>query len=332
MDTFEKQLLVDAFHDLTHQLWEAGELTEEQQEHVEYVHGLVHEEVVWKGAVASHGGPKAPEDRAWSGPDAKKRIAKYASSDGSGDKETIDFKKLKKGFAWVDSSEPELLGSYKLPHHDVIDGTLKVVWNGVSAGGGSVWGLMQGRGGQPRVISLPTDDIPGVAAHLARHYKQFDRVPPWKQEKVVKEGRVLSAKNVNALEAVRDLLSEGAVTIDDVLASAERRKGIGDVVGVVERPPLAIAEDETVHMTIDEAGNWRMWAPIIKVDQVRHVVTSHVLAANVVDLQQDFIRPEEIWNAMEGYMLAFQQVGVMHQEVSPQLKVVECWQAPKKGS
>jgi hypothetical protein len=213
-----------------------------------------------KGAVASHEPPKADEDRVWDGDAAVGRLRERASSDGSGDKE-IDWSTYREGFAWYDGDAPEEFGSYKLPHHDVDDGSFVVVWSGVSAAGNVMQG---GRGG----VDIPSGDEDGVRSHLATHYRQFDdRIPPWEEEK---------------------------------------RK----------------------RLTVHPDGSWELFAPIIKQDADRHVITGHALAANVVDYQDDYVRPDQIWKAMEEYMVAFQEVGVMHQTVNPLLKIVECYQAP----
>jgi len=137
------------------------------------------ESVETKGAVASHEPAKAPEDMAWDGDGARKRLAEWASSDGSGDKDKIDFDKYRTGFAWYDEEEPELVGSYKLPHHDIVDGEFKVVWNGVSAAGAACQGS---RGG----VDIPEDDMDAVKAHLEKHYAQFSRTPAWKEEKSIR--------------------------------------------------------------------------------------------------------------------------------------------------
>lgn len=295
-----------------------------------------------KGAVASHTPAKAPEDMAWDGDGARKRLAEWASSDGSGDNDKIDWAKYRTGFAWYDEDEPELTSSYKLPHHDIVDGSFVVVWNGVSAAGAACQGS---RGG----VDVPDDDMDGVKAHLAGHYGQFDKVPPWEQEKSAspeaveyirqlrggdipieealanlgvlvelgKVGRVLSAKNEQALRSAVDAAEEAIARIRSVLdqlGEASRQKRNPEM-----RPVLKVEED----------GAWSVFAPILKVNSERRVVTGHVLAANTVDYQDDYVEPDEIWKAMEKYMIAFQQLDVMHNEViNPLLRVVECYQAP----
>lgn len=124
-----------------------------------------------RGVVRYKDYPPANENREWNGDEARKRIAKWASSDGSGDKDKIDWKKYKEGFAWYDDEKPENFGSYKLPHHDVIDGELHTIWNGVRA---AMAALLGARGG----VDIPREDRKGVYNHLAKHYEQFDKEPP----------------------------------------------------------------------------------------------------------------------------------------------------------
>lgn len=124
-----------------------------------------------EGAVAPHDGPKAPEEREWDADAAEQRIRRWASSDGSGDKDKIDWDKYRQAFAWYYEREPENFSSYKLPHHDIIDGELCVVWRGVAA---AMQALHGARGG----VDIPSEDRRAVYLHLARHYAQFNKEPP----------------------------------------------------------------------------------------------------------------------------------------------------------
>lgn len=122
--------------------------------------------------VIPHESPEAKDDSPdWDGDAARDRLAKWASSDGSGDKDTIDWAKYRRGFAWYDSDNAENFGSYKFPHHDIKNDKLTVVWGGVKAAMGSLLGA---RGGS----SIPSGDRKGVYNHLAAHYKEFDKEPP----------------------------------------------------------------------------------------------------------------------------------------------------------
>lgn len=141
-------------------------------------------------AVAPHETKKAPEEREWDADAAIARIRKWASSDGSGEKDKIDWKKYRQAFAWYDANEPENFGSYKLPHHDIIDGDFVVVWRGVAA---AMAALKGARGG----VDIPQDDYDAVYKHLAVHYKQFDKPLPEESVKteVVEEQEPNKAKN-----------------------------------------------------------------------------------------------------------------------------------------
>ena len=78
--------------------------------------------------VIPHEKASAKDDSAeWDGSAARDRLAKWASSDGSGDKDKMDWAKYRRGFAWYDSDNAESFGSYKFPHHDIKNDTLTVV-------------------------------------------------------------------------------------------------------------------------------------------------------------------------------------------------------------
>ena len=122
-------------------------------------------------SVAPHETPKAEIDTDWDATAAELRIRKWASSDGSGDKDKIDWAKYRQGFTWYDSDDIENIGSYKLPHHDIIDDSLKVVWKGVF---GAMAALLGARGG----VDIPSGDKKPVYTHLSNHYEQFEKEPP----------------------------------------------------------------------------------------------------------------------------------------------------------
>lgn len=114
------------------------------------------------------------EDGSWDGDAAVARVRKFASSDGSGDSDSIDWAKYRRAFTWYDSDNAESLGSYKLPHHDMVDGKLVTVRAGVIAAGNAVSGS---RGG----LDIPDGELAAVKSHLAKHYKEFDLTAPWEK-------------------------------------------------------------------------------------------------------------------------------------------------------
>lgn len=98
--------------------------------------------------------PADPEDAPWDGPAEIK---------------AAEVKALKVMCAWFDAENPDVKGSYKLPHHRA-DG-FNTVWRGVSA---AMAALLGARGG----VNIPDGDRKGVYNHLAKHYAQFDKTPP----------------------------------------------------------------------------------------------------------------------------------------------------------
>jgi hypothetical protein len=104
----------------------------------------------------------------WDGRAADRRLRAWAGG------ESLDWAKYRRGFGWFDSANPEAFDSYKLPHHDIMDGDIKTHRGGVIAAGNAIQG---GRGG----VDIPDGERAGVRSHLARHYRQFDMQPPWER-------------------------------------------------------------------------------------------------------------------------------------------------------
>lgn len=95
----------------------------------------------------------------WDSSVAIKGVKEWATKENG----EMDWGKYRKAFAWYDASEPEKQGSYKLPHHEVVDGTLKVNKQGVVA----AYSAMRGaRGG----VNMPQEDRKKVMNHIMKHY------------------------------------------------------------------------------------------------------------------------------------------------------------------
>lgn len=113
-----------------------------------------------------HQSPKAEKGRSW-------------NWDASSMDDVLDhgsWSSAARAHAWYDPDAeehdpPQEKGAYKLPHHAVVDGELKVVWNGVN----SAMAVLNGaRGG----VDIPSSDRQAVYRHLQAHYNQFDESPP----------------------------------------------------------------------------------------------------------------------------------------------------------
>ncbi len=112
-------------------------------------------------------------DDSWDASEAEKRIAKWASKDGSGSKDQVDWDKYRQGFAWYDSANKEDFGSYKLPHHDIHNNSLVVNKHGVMAAAAAVDGARSGWG---------EGDVAGIKSHLERHYHSWGEKAPWEDK------------------------------------------------------------------------------------------------------------------------------------------------------
>jgi hypothetical protein len=169
-------------------------------------------------AISPHETPKAPEDREWDADAAEQRVRKWASSDGSGDKGKIDWAKYRQAFAWYNAEDPESFGSYKLPHHDIIDGRLCVVWRGVAA---AMAALLGARGG----VDIPQGDRRSVYTHLARHYQQFDKEPPEFESVAEAYARMLENQIEQQKQTVQGLIAEKNM-LEEKLKAAKRQSRI----------------------------------------------------------------------------------------------------------
>ena len=107
-----------------------------------------------------HTSPKAPEDRPWNwhGPAEADKSDAIVEAGG--------WTLLADAHAWYDPTAdeegrdpPHEKQAYKLPHHELVDGRLRVVWHG---------------GG----VDIPESDRNKVYDHLAEHCHEFDREPP----------------------------------------------------------------------------------------------------------------------------------------------------------
>jgi len=119
--------------------------------------------------------PTAPKEREWDSEAAEQRLRRFFSSDGSGDKETIDFSQYQRAFGYVMGGEEGNFSAYKLPHHDVIEGQMLVVYNALVAAAAAINGA---RGG----VDIPEEDMPAVKAHITMHYHQFSERSPFEEE------------------------------------------------------------------------------------------------------------------------------------------------------
>lgn len=120
--------------------------------------------------------PLAARDASWDGVAAVGNVRKWASSDGSGNPETIDWAKYRKAFFWNDPQKSTAFEGYMLPFADMVDGELRAVSRGIETAAGAL----------VTTNAVPTDEQDAVKNHVTRYYSKmasmFDDdkiVAPW---------------------------------------------------------------------------------------------------------------------------------------------------------
>lgn len=162
---------------------------------------------------------------AWDGDAAEGRLRRWASSDGSGDKNTIDWGKYAKGFGYFDAPGSHL-GNYHLPHHDVQNGRLVVSRRGVEAAAAAVQGS--------RGASTPAADLDAVKNHLAKHYREWNATAPWETDTHTRPMEVPTMKTLFAALS----LSESASESEAVAAVARLKETTSSIVALTGREAL----------------------------------------------------------------------------------------------
>jgi len=142
--------------------------------------------------------PLADDGRMWDADTARKNVQTWAGGDD------WDPAQYRRAFLWYDSARPELLGSYKLPFADIVDGALKAVPRGVFACAGS-HGI--------DAADIPAADKERCRAHLARYYEKMGRTPPWEDaaqtEPTASGAEPASAAAAEAAQPKADLAWDG---------------------------------------------------------------------------------------------------------------------------
>lgn len=115
-------------------------------------------------------------DIAWDGAAARETLQKWASSDGSGNPDKIDRKKLARGFAYV-KADDAALSAFMFPHHTVRDDKLVCVREALSATVGAL------NGDHGAKVEIPASDLLALKSIIARHYKKAGEPSPWDEKR-----------------------------------------------------------------------------------------------------------------------------------------------------
>lgn len=115
--------------------------------------------------------PLAEREHPWDSDSANTRLVEWASTDDG-----LDGERFGQAHFWRDAdADPALVGSYKLPFADVIDGTLTAIPEGVISAANVLSGGMGG-------VDIPETDVAGVKARVAGYYERMNMTPPWEDD------------------------------------------------------------------------------------------------------------------------------------------------------
>ncbi|OGS40497.1 MAG: hypothetical protein A3K77_00700 [Euryarchaeota archaeon RBG_13_31_8] len=174
----------------------------------------------------------ADEGNEWDVKKAELSVRKWASSDNSGDKDTIDFNKYKKAFCWRDAQDKESLTAYKLPFAMVMDNKLKAVWRGVASAMAAILGA---RGG----VDIPDEDRKRSYNLLASYYKKFDKEPP--DYKSFDDVLSKALENIKSIIGVDNIFDISTMSIKEVQLKAgavlnkKNRENLKNAQGLIQR-------------------------------------------------------------------------------------------------
>lgn len=129
----------------------------------------------------------APEDTPWEAPTLSDFTNKTWDELSEEEK-----KNIARHYAWTPKMPPDRFSDLKLPHHD--PHTHKVVWRAVANAAARL-----------NQADIPEADIEKVKKHLANHYKQFGKTPPWEQQDSNKT-KLAKAKLALLIELIKNNL------------------------------------------------------------------------------------------------------------------------------
>lgn len=121
---------------------------------------------------APHRSPKADRELAWDWSDDAPRYTDELITHGG-------WEAMVKAHAWHAAGAedpPERKKDYKLPHHRLIDGRVRVVLEGVR----SAMNVLAAVRFQPEDyrLDVPAEDVSDIYGHLAVHLEEFGERPP----------------------------------------------------------------------------------------------------------------------------------------------------------
>lgn len=188
--------------------------------------------------------PLADRDAGWDSDGAEQRVRRLASSDGSGDVDTIDWTEYARAFLWRnDDVDPETFVAYGFGFADVVDNRLHAVPRGIFA----VASVLQGgRGG----TNLPDDAQDAIRGRLNGYYaamaEAFDDpqiVPPWGSEDAA----------VTADVDTIDVIPEDGADGGEFVVSRDEWESLMGRLSAVEEFCASLVEAQVASIVADDA-------------------------------------------------------------------------------
>jgi hypothetical protein len=171
---------------------------------------------------------------------ARVEIAKWASKDGSGEKDDIDWAKYSNAFAWFDTAEAENHAAYKLLHHTISNEKFVVGWGGLRS---AMANLLSGE------VEVG-EDREKVYEHLAAHYTHLGKTAPELREGYTEEE--LRALADEPFEVKSDGEAGDEETAEEVPPVEEEERSASGDKTLVEKFALLEKKFDTLLRLIEE--------------------------------------------------------------------------------
>ncbi len=203
------------------------------------------------------------EDRAWDGDAADLRVRRWASTDGSGDKDRMDWPKYRKAFVAYDAANAEGFAGYKLGFADVVDGALTAIKAGLVACRAVLNG---GRGG----VDLPEDIIEKAKAFVDGYLGPSDAQGAVNAAAAASDGDVLAAVDAAGfgLPFARNLLDRRLplAQVAARIAEAKEIRALCAMAGHPERTEQYLRAGVSVEFVKDDLTYWTAKLDLIEID------------------------------------------------------------------
>lgn len=172
--------------------------------------------------------PWAPRDTQWDGDAARSALREWATSDGELDEDT-----LAQGYVWRSDGPPS---DWSLPAATIVDGTLTLVWSGVTAAAGAVQGARSEMDLPEEAMAQIRTALEGLYQRAAEEFDDDSIVAPWVKDEETEAAVSVAAalerfagREEKVIAAARTLLADRAPSAEEtrraLYAAVEQRAG-----------------------------------------------------------------------------------------------------------